>query len=110
MSRAILGIVRHSRLVWRLMADGRVPRGLKLLIPASLLYLLLPIDFVPDFIPVLGQLDDIAVILLALRLFLALCPRILVEEHLRHLSSAEARPSQESPGRYIEGSYRVRED
>ena len=110
MARTLLGVLRNSRLVWRLLSDGRVPAGLKLLIPGALLYILLPIDFVPDFIPGLGQLDDIAIILLALRLFVALSPRQLVEEHLRHMSTATARRPRPAPEPYIEGSCRVMDD
>jgi len=54
-------------LVARLMRDGRVARSEKLLMAALLVYLAMPIDVVPDFIPVLGQLDDAVVVALVLR-------------------------------------------
>jgi uncharacterized membrane protein YkvA (DUF1232 family) len=54
-------------LLRRLLADERVPRRPKLLLVASLAYLAVPIDVVPDFIPVAGQLDDAIVVALALR-------------------------------------------
>jgi uncharacterized membrane protein YkvA (DUF1232 family) len=46
----------------RLLADPRVPRRTKVLLAASAGYLALPFDLVPDFIPVLGQLDDALVV------------------------------------------------
>jgi uncharacterized membrane protein YkvA (DUF1232 family) len=42
----------------------------------ALLYVISPIDFVPDFIPGLGQLDDLGIILAALELFVRLCPGV----------------------------------
>ncbi len=52
------------------------------------LYLIMPLDIVPDFIPVLGQLDDIVIIGVALWLLLLAIPPAVLDEHLR---AAEAR-------------------
>lgn len=57
-------------LLKRLLGDERVPRSSKLILGALVGYLLLPIDLVPDFIPVAGQLDDVLVAGLALRVSL----------------------------------------
>jgi uncharacterized membrane protein YkvA (DUF1232 family) len=54
-------------LLRRLLGDERVPRRRKLVLLALLVYLSVPIDLVPDFIPVVGQLDDVIVAALALR-------------------------------------------
>jgi uncharacterized membrane protein YkvA (DUF1232 family) len=54
-------------LVTRLSRDPRVPRRRKLLLLALVGYLALPIDLVPDFIPVAGQLDDAIIVALVLR-------------------------------------------
>lgn len=51
----------------RLIGDERVPRRRKLVLLALVAYLSLPIDLVPDFIPVAGQIDDVIVAALALR-------------------------------------------
>src|SRR6185436_17787839 len=51
-------------LVTRLSRDPRVPRHRKLLLVALVGYLALPIDLVPDFIPVAGQLDDAIIVAL----------------------------------------------
>src|SRR5262245_58105032 len=51
----------------RLLRDGRVPRRHKLLLGALIPYLAMPIDLVPDFIPVAGQLDDAVIVALILR-------------------------------------------
>lgn len=63
----------------RLLGDPRVPRRRKLLVGAMLAYLASPLDLVPDFIPVVGQLDDAIVVALVLRSL----PRGSGEELLR---------------------------
>ena len=54
-------------LMRRLVGDEQVPRRRKLVLFALLVYLLVPIDLVPDFLPVVGQLDDVIIAALALR-------------------------------------------
>jgi uncharacterized membrane protein YkvA (DUF1232 family) len=79
--RAVAGFVPDCvTLFRRLLADERVPRHSKLLLGACVGYLAMPIDLVPDFIPVAGQLDDAIVVTLALRTVLrAAGPELLVE-------------------------------
>jgi uncharacterized membrane protein YkvA (DUF1232 family) len=55
------------RLVRRLVADRSVPRSVRIALVALLGYLLLPIDLVPDVIPVVGYLDDAVIVALVLR-------------------------------------------
>jgi uncharacterized membrane protein YkvA (DUF1232 family) len=55
------------RLTRRLAADRQVPRGVRVWLVVLLLYLLSPIDVVPDFIPVIGYADDAIMIALVLR-------------------------------------------
>ncbi len=55
------------RLVRRLAADGELPRGVRVRLWLLLGYLLMPVDLVPDFVPVLGYADDAVVVALALR-------------------------------------------
>lgn len=57
---------------WRLLRDPRTPTAFKLIPALGLLYVLFPLDLVPDLIPGAGQLDDVAILLIALRLFLQL--------------------------------------
>lgn len=56
-----------ARLIHRLATDRMVPRGTRWLLLALLIYLLLPIDLVPDFIPVIGYADDAIIAAFALR-------------------------------------------
>ena len=55
------------RLVRRLAADGSLPRGVRVRLWLLLAYLALPIDLVPDFIPVLGYADDAIIVTAVLR-------------------------------------------
>lgn len=65
----------------RLAGDPRLPRRRKALLAGSIAYLASPIDLVPDFIPVAGQLDDAAVVLLVLRRVVAGSGPEIVREH-----------------------------
>ncbi len=114
----LASIIKNARLVWRLLRDPDVPTSLKIIPPATLLYLLFPIDFIPDLALGLGQLDDIAIILLGVKLFIELCPQEIVRRHLREMSSVSAsyrevdeEPSQEpAPSAYIDAPYRIVEE
>lgn len=64
-------------------ADPRCPRVARWLLGAAIAYALSPVDLIPDFIPVLGHLDDILVVPLLLWLALRLIPKDLVAEHRR---------------------------
>lgn len=67
-------------LLGRLARDPRVPRRRRLLLFAVVAYLAMPFDLVPDFIPVIGQLDDALVVALALRSLLRSGGEPLVRE------------------------------
>jgi uncharacterized membrane protein YkvA (DUF1232 family) len=81
-ARALAGFVPDCLiLISRLMRDDRVPRRRKLLLAGLLGYLALPFDLVPDFIPVVGQLDDVLIVALVLRRLLRSEGADLVREH-----------------------------
>ena len=67
-------------LLTRLARDPRVPRRRKLLLLAVVGYLALPLDLVPDFIPVVGQLDDAIVVAFVLRSFVRSSGEELIRE------------------------------
>ena len=58
-----------------------MPLVAKAVVPLALLYLISPIDVLPDFLPVLGQLDDLVVAYVALKIFLRICPPAVVAFH-----------------------------
>jgi uncharacterized membrane protein YkvA (DUF1232 family) len=69
------------KLVWRLMKDKRVPFYLKAIPLIVALYLLMPFDLIPGFIPIIGQLDDLSILLLGLSAFVRLAPADVVDEY-----------------------------
>lgn len=69
------------RLVKRLAGDPALPRGVRVRLLLLLAYLALPIDLVPDFIPVLGYADDAVVVLLVLRSVVRSAGLQAVERH-----------------------------
>ncbi|MEA3338529.1 MAG: DUF1232 domain-containing protein, partial [Chloroflexota bacterium] len=78
---------RQGRLAWRLFWDSRVPSWTKVIPPTALAYVIFPMDIIPDMALGLGQLDDLAVVLLGLKLFIELAPPDVVREHLRALGA-----------------------
>ena len=65
------------RLLKRLTTDRTLPTGVRVRVALLFIYLALPIDLIPDFIPILGYADDAIIVVLVLR---SICRRISVEE------------------------------
>ena len=86
----LTSVIRNLRLAWRLVRDGRVPLWAKSVLAMGVVYIVFPLDFVPDYVLGLGQLDDVGVALLCFKLFLSLCPPGMVQEHLRQMDAVEA--------------------
>jgi uncharacterized membrane protein YkvA (DUF1232 family) len=81
-ARAVAAFVPDCLILFkRLLGDDRVPRRKKIVLAALVPYLAMPIDLVPDFIPVAGYLDDAVLVALALRYVLRGGGAGLIEEH-----------------------------
>ncbi len=76
---------KKARLAWALIRDPGVPLWLRAVIPLLVLYLLMPLDIIPDFIPVLGHLDDLLAVLAAVAVLLRFTPRDALGGHLTRL-------------------------
>jgi uncharacterized membrane protein YkvA (DUF1232 family) len=76
-------VPRYIKLGWLLMGDPTVSARGKAALGGGLAYAISPIDPVPGFVPVLGQLDDLAVLLLAVRTALRSAPTEVAERYLR---------------------------
>jgi uncharacterized membrane protein YkvA (DUF1232 family) len=81
-ARALAGFIPDCVVLFkRLLGDPRLPRRHKLLLGGLLVYLACPIDLVPDFIPIAGQLDDALLVGLVIRRALKTCPTSVLAEH-----------------------------
>jgi uncharacterized membrane protein YkvA (DUF1232 family) len=81
-ARAVVGLVPDCLLLFkRLLGDPRVPRSRRALVYVAIGYLAMPLDLVPDMIPVAGQLDDAIVVVLVLRAILRAAGTDLLREH-----------------------------
>ena len=83
--RVIRYLPQFARLYWRLLGDSRVSLWPKMLLALTLLYAVSPLDFIPDVVPVIGVVDDLVLLLVACRLFIYMCPRAVVQEHVRRI-------------------------
>ncbi len=72
----------------RLMRDARVPTYLKLFFFLTVVYILSPVDLIPEIIfPLIGVADDIGLLVVTIKLFLRLCPQDVVMEHVRMIQN-----------------------
>jgi uncharacterized membrane protein YkvA (DUF1232 family) len=94
-------LIRHLpnfiRLLWRLFRDPRVPLYLKGMLIVAGLYVLSPLDIFPDYLPFLGQLDDLSLLLLAGYYFVKWSPRDVVEEHVARIDKTLFEKFQRPP-------------
>ena len=80
-------VVMRLKLIARLMGDRRVNFFIKFLPLASLAYLFWPIDAIA--LPIIGALDDAAILWIGSTLFVELCPTNVVNEHMQELAASE---------------------
>jgi len=98
----------YGRLLLELCADGRVPASRKALLGFAAAYVVSPVDLIPDFIPVISRMDDVAVVIVALDLFLEGVPRDVLLEKMYTLGidGRELERDMESVRRFLPGPIR----
>lgn len=82
------------RLTYHLFFDSRVPMWTKGIPILTVLYIFSPIDVIPDFLLVLGQLDDLVILTAGLSFFERLAPPDVVEEHRHRLLQEQEKNKQ----------------
>jgi uncharacterized membrane protein YkvA (DUF1232 family) len=78
---ALKELPNFLRLLGGLLTDKRVSNTDKLLVAGAIAYVLLPMDFIPDFVPFIGEVDDLFVLVLALQRLIANAGRAVLLDH-----------------------------
>jgi uncharacterized membrane protein YkvA (DUF1232 family) len=108
-------MIQQAKLAYNLMLDRRVPALAKLIPIGAVAYLFFPFDLSPDVVPLLGQLDDVGIMLLGFRLFFEFSPPEVVREHLKRLAQTvrgnwnvvdDAPPPPTNDGNVVDGKFR----
>ncbi|HEY9302346.1 MAG TPA: YkvA family protein [Phormidium sp.] len=89
---------RETYAIYLACKDPRVPWYAKVLASCVVAYAFSPIDLIPDFIPIIGYLDDLLIVPLGIMLVLKLIPKVVIEECRQ---KAEATINQEKPTNWI---------
>jgi uncharacterized membrane protein YkvA (DUF1232 family) len=87
-------LLRHVGLIYRVLRHPRTPWNARLVAGLAMAYVVSPVQLIPSFIPVIGQLDDVAVILLAVKFVHRWTPSAILAECL---DPNKACPSQRKP-------------
>jgi uncharacterized membrane protein YkvA (DUF1232 family) len=108
----LAGAVREAQLWWRLWRDGRVPLWTRAIPILTVLYILFPFDLITDLFVGLGQLDDLAVFILGMELFVSMSPAEVVDELRREILSRRRSTATGAEGRAgevdtVDAAYRV---
>ena len=85
-------IKRDVHAVWLAARDPRTPLVAKVLAMIVAAYAVSPIDLIPDFIPVIGYLDDLIIVPLGIMLVVRLIPPEVMREHRETAAQASKRP------------------
>jgi uncharacterized membrane protein YkvA (DUF1232 family) len=89
-------LIMRIRLILRLIGDRRVSPWLKIIPIAGVVYLVSPIDIIPDIVfPIVGELDDAAILWLTNYLFIELCPPEIVQQHVKALTAGTSKPRED---------------
>jgi uncharacterized membrane protein YkvA (DUF1232 family) len=95
LKRLVRDLPRQAKLAYCLLYDPRVPAASKAVVLAALVLIVTPFVNLPEWIPVLGEMDVLALSLVTMRLFIATAPREVVEEHERLIKERRSRFDQD---------------
>ena len=107
--QVVFEVPKHGKLAYCLLRDERVPRAPKAVLFAALGLIISPIDL-PAWIPLVGELDMLALAILAVQTFIEACPEDIRHEHEAALEAKEStfdRDVRDTVGGAREGAFRV---
>jgi uncharacterized membrane protein YkvA (DUF1232 family) len=87
--QVLVEVPKHGKLAYCLLRDERVPRAPKAVLLAALLVIVSPIDL-PAWVPLVGELDMLALGILAVQTFIEACPEDVRREHQKALDAKES--------------------
>lgn len=91
----IAASLKRELAVYRLiLKDTRTPRVSKIMLGLAIGYLLLPFDLIPDWLPLVGQLDDLIIVPLLVVAAFSFIPETLIAESREKLRESQSSPSQ----------------
>ena len=100
----------HIRITLRLLREPCVPLIFKLIPMAAAAYVISPLDFVPDVLPIIGQLDDIGIVFIALEAFLKVAPGDAVDFHRSAVVAGRPFSPMPAGGEVIDAEFRRHND
>ena len=81
MGNLLMFLPNMFTLLGRLIRDSRVPLAEKTLFAAAIVYVIMPLDFIPDVIPFIGQIDDVYLVALTLLRLINRTDESVIREH-----------------------------
>jgi uncharacterized membrane protein YkvA (DUF1232 family) len=100
------GLLPQTRLALRLFREPAVPLLAKAVPVLAAVYLIWPLDFLPDIFPVLGQVDDLGIVVAGIELFLRLCPDAPAAFHRAALAAGRRFSPMPAQGVVIDAEFR----
>ena len=99
-------LLSQARLGFRLLREPRVPLLIKGVPLLAALYVISPLDFIPDVFPVIGQLDDLGIAVAALEIFLRFCPAGAKAFHEEAIARGRAYSPMAASDGFIDAEWR----
>jgi uncharacterized membrane protein YkvA (DUF1232 family) len=105
--RLLWMLLSRMRLAGRLLREPRVPLLAKAVPVLAALYLVSPLDVIPDLFPLVGQVDDMTLSLIALATFLRMCPQQPVAFHRNAIAEGRRYSPMSATDDVIDAEWRV---
>ena len=103
-------LVSHVRVSIRLLREPRVPLIFKMIPLLAAGYVISPLDFIPDVLPIIGQLDDLGIVFIALEAFLRVSPTDAVDFHRAAVAEGRRFSPMPATGEVIDAEFRRHDD